>query len=137
MVLKIKNYRLEKSNYSSADFMIIFGCHIKSFLDERIEFANLKFKNKNISKIIISGGVGVKGDFNESQYMLEKLLQKGIKRDDIIVENKSTTTEEKIINCIEIIKKNCNDKPVNILLISQQPHLKRIVSEFKKNNGYK
>lgn len=64
--------------YSEADCLIVFGCHIKALLDERIKLAINILHTKKIGKIIITGGIGVHGDFNESEYMKEVLLNNGI-----------------------------------------------------------
>lgn len=118
--------------YSKADCLIIFGCHIKTLLDERIKLAINIFNTKKIGKIIITGGIGVHGDFNESEYMKEVLLNNGISENMILVENKSTTTEENITNSIEILKQADLIENKRIVLVSNQAHLRRIGMEFKK-----
>jgi len=129
-------YSSKKSKYDSVDFMIIFGCHIKEFLDERINYAiNIK-KNKQVNKIIVSGGIGLLGDFNESEYMIEKLVQNGVDRNKIIVENTSRTTEENVSNCTKILENLSRGKYVNVLLVSHQYHLRRIHNEFKKSLSF-
>ena len=118
--------------YSKADCLIIFGCHIKALLDERIKLAINIFNTKKIGKIIITGGIGVHGDFNESEYMKEVLLNNGISENMILVEDKSTTTEENITNSIEILKQADLIENKRIVLVSNQAHLRRIGMEFKK-----
>lgn len=117
--------------YSDADCLIIFGCHIKSLLDERIQLAINILHTKKIDKIIITGGIGVHGDFNESEYMKEMLLNNEISKDMILVEDKSTTTEENITNSIEILKQADLIENKRIVLVSNQAHLRRIGMEFK------
>ncbi len=63
-------------------------------------------KTKNINKVLVTGGIGVNGDFNEAEYMKEHLLEIGVKESDILIEDKSTTTEENITNSIKILKDN-------------------------------
>lgn len=118
--------------YSEADCLIVFGCHIKALLDERIKLAINILHTKKIGKIIITGGIGVHGDFNESEYMKEVLLNNGISEDMILVEDKSTTTEENITNSIEILKQDDLIENKRIVLVSNQAHLRRIGMEFKK-----
>lgn len=118
--------------YSEADCLIVFGCHIKALLDERIKLAINILHTKKIGKIIITGGIGVHGDFNESEYMKEVLLNNGISEDMILVEDKSTTTEENITNSIEILKQADLIENKRIVLVSNQAHLRRIGMEFKK-----
>lgn len=118
--------------YSEADCLIVFGCHIKALLDERIKLAINILHTKKIGKIIITGGIGVHGDFNESEYMKEVLLNNGISENMILVEDKSTTTEENITNSIEILKQADLIENKRIVLVSNQAHLRRIGMEFKK-----
>ena len=118
--------------YSEADCLIVFGCHIKALLDERIKLAINILNTKKIGKIIVTGGIGVHGDFNESEYMKEVLLNNGTSEDMILVEDKSTTTEENITNSIEILKQDDLIENKRIVLVSNQAHLRRIGMEFKK-----
>ena len=118
--------------YEKADCLIIFGCHLKSILDERLKRAIEILKEKNIDNIIISGGIGVKGTFNEAEYMKEFLLNNDIDERKILIENKSTTTEENIINSLEILKSKNLIENKSIVLVSNQVHLRRIGMELKK-----
>ncbi len=87
---------------------------------------------KKIGKILITGGIGVHGDFNESEYMKEMLLNNGISENMILVENQSTTTEENITNSIEILRQNNLIENKKNVFVSNQAHLRRIGMEFKK-----
>lgn len=118
--------------YEKADCLIIFGCHLKPILDERLERAIEILKEKNIDNIIISGGIGVKGNFSEAEYMKEFLLNNDIDEKRILIENKSTTTEENIINSLEILKNKNLIENKSIILVSNQIHLRRIGMEIKK-----
>ena len=125
-------FNTEKQKYKKADCLIIFGCHIKTILDERLERSIEILKEKEIDNILISGGIGVKGNFNEADYMKERLLKNGIKENKILIENKSTTTEENIINSIQILKSKNLIENKTIVLVSNQIHLKRISMEIKR-----
>lgn len=125
-------FKIPLKEYSKADCIIIFGCHIKALLDERLKLAVEILNTKKINKILLTGGIGVYGDFNESEYMKEYLLSNGVKEENILVENKSTTTEENIINSVEILKNNDLLIDKKIVLLSQAVHLRRIGMEVKK-----
>ncbi len=131
-IIKKVLFNIPKSNYNKADILIIFGCHIKELLDERLEQAIKILTTKDINKIVLTGGIGVNGDFNESSYMEDYLLKKGIPKDRLLIENKSTTTEENIINTINLLKHNNLLENKKILLLSNQAHLRRIDMELKK-----
>lgn len=124
------NIRKEKYNY--ADYVIIYGCHIKELLDERLNYALEVLKNHKFDKVILTGGIGVNGDFNESEYMKKYLISNSIDESRLIIENKSKTTEENNINVMNMLNLKETDKPINIVLITQEIHLLRIILHWSK-----
>lgn len=127
-----------RSEFLEADCLIIFGCHLKPLLDERLECAIKILKSKKIDTILLTGGIGVNGNFNESEYMKKALLNFGIAENKILVDDKSTTTEENIVNSIQILRDNNLINNKKIVLVSNQAHLRRIGMELKKQlNGDK
>ena len=125
-------FSTKKREFIEADCLIIFGCHLKPLLDERLECAMKILSSKKINTILLTGGVGVNGDFNESQYMKRVLLNFGVVENKILVDDKSTTTEENVINSIQILRDiNLIDNK-KIVLVSNQAHLRRIGMELKK-----
>ena len=124
-----------KSEFLEADCLIIFGCHLKPLLDERLECAIKILKSKKIDTILLTGGIGVNGNFNESEYMKKALLNFGIAENKILVDDKSTTTEENIVNSIQILRDNNLINNKKIVLVSNQAHLRRIGMELKKQLG--
>ncbi len=131
-IIKKVLFDTPKNEYLEADCLIVFGCHLKPLLDERIKTVLEILKVKKVDKILLTGGIGVAGDFNESEYMKEVLLKNNVKEEIILIEDKSTTTEENIINSIEILKNNNLIENKTIILVSNQAHLKRIGMELKK-----
>lgn len=121
-----------KSEFLEADCLIIFGCHLKPLLNERLECAIKILKSKKIDTILLTGGIGVNGNFNEAEYMKKALLNFGIAENKILVDNKSTTTEENIVNSIQILRDTNLINNKKIVLVSNQPHLRRIGMELKK-----
>ena len=105
-IIKTVLFNTPKTYYQEAGCLIIFGCHIKTLLDERIDCALEISKKKKIEFFLLTGGIGLKGDFNEAQYMKERLLVWGIAANKILIEDKSKTTEENITNSIKILKQN-------------------------------
>ncbi len=117
--------------YSYADCIIVFGCHIKPLLDERLRCAVNIYKSKDIGKILITGGVGFFGDFDESAYMKDYLMREGIGEDAILVENKSTTTEQNVAYSLAILGNHGLTEGTRLVLVSHQPHLRRIRLEME------
>lgn len=137
-IIKKVLFNTIKSKFLEADCLIIFGCHLKPLLDERLECAIKILKSKKIDTILLTGGIGVNGNFNESEYMKKALLNFGIAENKILVDDKSTTTEENIVNSIQILRDNNLINNKKIVLVSNQAHLRRIGMELKKQlNGDK
>ena len=80
----------------------------------------------------MTGGIGVNGNFNEAEYMKKALLNFGIAENKILVDDKSTTTEENIVNSIQILRDTNLINNKKIVLVSNQAHLRRIGMELKK-----
>ena len=131
-IIKKVLFNTIKSKFLEADCLIIFGCHLKPLLDERLECAIKILKSKKIDTILLTGGIGVNGNFNESEYMKKALLNFGIAENKILVDDKSTSTEENIVNSIQILRDNNLINNKKIVLVSNQAHLRRIGMELKK-----
>ena len=114
------------------DYMIIYGCHKKRILDKRLNHALNIIKENNIDKIVLTGGIGLFGNFNESQYMSHYLIEKGINKNKIILEAKSRTTKENNINIINLLDLPNAKKHLNIILVSQKIHLIRIKRQLNR-----
>lgn len=121
-----------KEHYDYADYVVIYGCHIKDLLDERLNTTLEVLRNHAFGKVVLSGGVGVCGDFNESEYMKQYFLDHGIEESKIIVENQSRTTEENNLNVMDLLQLKSIDRPTNIVLVTQAFHLFRIIIHWAK-----
>ena len=131
-LLKKIFFSINKEKYDNADYIIVYGCHIKSLLDERLIHVLSIVENKKYGKIVLTGGIGVNGDFNESEYMRDYLIEKGIDEGRIIIENKSTTTEENNLNVLKMLSLNSIQQKTNIVLVTQEVHMTRIILHLKK-----
>lgn len=125
-------FNIKKENYQYADYVVIYGCHIKELLDERLQHSLKILKEHDYGKIVLTGGVGVNGDFDESEYMKKFLVSNDIDENKIIVENKSTTTEENNINILSMLNLNIIQKFTSIVLITHEIHLFRIILQWAK-----
>ena len=133
-------FNIKKENYQYADYVVIYGCHIKELLIERLKYALKVLEEHDYGKIILTGGIGVNGDFNESEYMKKFLVDNNIDENKIIVENQSTTTEENNINIMNMLNLNSIQNFTSIALITHEFHLLRIILQWAKilnnNNIY-
>ena len=120
------------------DYIIIFGCHVKRILNKRLEyFLSVKYKYK-YKKIILSGGIGRFGDYNEARYMKDYLLENKVNENELVLEDESTTTKENVINFIDLLKLNKLDKKTKVVLLTGSFHMsriKRIIKKYLKNEN--
>ena len=89
--------------------------------------SNIKF-----DKVVVTGGIGKKGYFNEAEYMREFLIRNSIDDSKIITENESKTTEENNINIMNMLNLELVDRPTNIVLVTHEYHLARIILHWTK-----
>lgn len=98
------------------DGIIILGCQInkdgtlpkllRSRVDRAIEFSKMQKDNTNKDIIFIpSGGQGKDEVMSEARAMKNYLIEQGIDKDTILIEDKSTSTYENIKYSYEIISK--------------------------------
>lgn len=114
------------------DIAIVFGG--VSMIPHRLDQAIKLYKQKKIKKILVSGGIGflsLNRQNKEALMMCEYLLERGIIKEDIIIEEKSRNTNENIQNSLKIINDMDDINNLNILLITSDFHLKRCTKLIK------
>ena len=134
----------KKPDYNQ-DYIIILGCKIKndgtlfpllkSRVDRAIEFAK-KQKEKTGKDIIFvpSGGKGNDEIISEADAMKNYLIEQGIDKKKILVENKSTNTYQNIKYSNELISKK--DKSANIAFCTTNYHVFRAGNIASNQNIY-
>ena len=85
----------------NADYVLVLGARVKDngpsvLLEYRIETAAEYLKANKESVAILCGGQGDNEPMSEAQAMYDGLVKRGIKKDRLILEDKSTSTEENI-----------------------------------------
>ena len=125
-----------RSKPIKSDCIIILGCSVygtnpSPFLKSRLmEGINL-FKEGYAGYIIVSGGKGPGEDISEADAMKSFILSKGLKEENIIVEDKSKTTMENLTFSKEKMKEK-NFK--SAIVVSNKYHLKRVSLMVKRLN---
>lgn len=120
-----------------ADYCIILGAQWKDngpsyVLQKRLDAA-LDYLNKNEGTMaIVSGGQGYNEPISEAQGMKEYLMNAGIAEERIIIEDKSTSTNENLMNISEFIDKE-NDR---VVVVTNNFHVFRACGIARKQ-GYK
>lgn len=78
---------------------------ISNLLTKRLEMAMELYNNKEVDKLIVSGGLAnKKAGIAEAEAMQKYLLEHNINKDDIILENNSKTTVENAMFSVPIAK---------------------------------
>ncbi len=123
-----------KNNNQVADVAVILGNKINrdgtisNRLKSRLDCGLQLYKNKFISKIIVSGGYGKEGYF-EGDKMREYLVNNGVPDSNIITDNKGNNTIQSVQNTIQLQQKYSFK---SIIIVSQFYHISRTKMLFKK-----
>ena len=130
LISKITNYIFLESNPRKADLAIVFGTRHKEPLDKVYKL----YKNGLIPKILVSGGINKITKENEAEKMAENLIKLGVKREDIILENKSANTLENVQFSREIIEKKIGFRNIKkIIAVVKHYHSRRALMTLKKH----
>ncbi len=110
-IIKEANTKSKESSYpDDIDYMVVLGARLygrvpSPALYERLEKAYEYVKDKKDLKIIVTGGQGENEDIPEAKAMKIFLVEKGIDKERIILEDKSTSTYENLKFARDILKK--------------------------------
>lgn len=113
-----------------SDVAIVLGCKTgTAFLSNRVEKAYTLYKEGLVKKIVVTGGVGDSDTISEGEWEMNRLLELGVRKEDILLEDKSKNTFENIKFAKELMdKKNLN----TAIIVSNSFHLRR--AEFLAKN---
>ena len=109
----------------NVDYIIIYGCHKKRILNDRLNHLLKILNNYKYNKIVLTGGIGLFGNYNEALYMKDYLIKNNINPNKLIIEDKSKTTKENNINVINLLKLNDIKNKTNIVLVTNKFHMYR------------
>lgn len=127
--------------------MIILGCSIKPWgpsillkdrLNTALEYLNINKKINEDMIIVVSGGKGHDEYISEAQAMKDYLVQHGIDKEKIFMEDQSFCTDQNLRFSIGLLNKNGYDINQGVIVVSNGFHLARIKilwnKIIKKNN---
>lgn len=116
--------------------VIILGCKVKGerpslMLNKRINAAYEYLSANPDAMCIVSGGQGSDELISEAECMKRVLVEKGIAKERIIMEDKSTSTDENLRFSLEIMQKNGLNGSVTIVTSEfHQLRAKMIASNY-------
>lgn len=117
------------------DYVIVLGAQVKKSgpslsLRRRLDTAYDYLEQNPETVCIVSGGKGSNEPMSEAECMQKYLIEKGIAKERIIEENKSTNTKENLQNSLPMIESG-----KSIALITNDFHVHR-AKLIAKNVGY-
>lgn len=134
MTLQIFMYRYSHmAPPSHADYMIVLGARVKGetpslSLRYRIDRAAQYLEDNPQTIAIVSGGKGKGENLSEAEVMKRELIAYGISENRILMEAKSTSTEENIAFSKKLIPAEAKRG----LLVTNDYHIYRAVSVARK-----
>lgn len=122
------------------DYVIVLGAQVRgtritNSLRKRLEKAYEYLEENTGTVAVVSGGQGKGEERSEAQCMMDYLVQKGIDKERIIMEDQSTNTDENIEFSMEKIQKYSQKENPRIGIITNNFHVYRTVAVCRKK-GY-
>lgn len=120
----------ETNQLVPSDAAIVLGAAVwndepSPVLKERINHAIWLYENNYINKIIFTGGRGENDEKSESEISRDYAISKNVNLKDILIETKSTITEENISYASVVAQENNLN---TFILVSDPLHMKRAVT---------
>jgi len=111
------------------DYVILLGAKTGSLtIERRIDTAAEYLKANPDTLVICTGGQGYGEDMPEGEYMKLGLMRRGIPEDRIIVEDRSTSTDENLRFSRELI----GDSGASVAVVSNNYHIFRATAIARK-----
>ncbi len=107
-----------------------------SSLRERIEACYNYLSANPGSKAVLSGGKGKNEPISEAQCMYDNLVEMGIDKERLIIEDKSTNTESNIKNSYKLIEENNLSKDIAIATDGYHQLRARIIAKKQGVDGH-
>jgi len=113
-----------------APYLIVLGAEVVGVqpsytLHDRLEAAKEYLDDYPQTIAVVSGGQGKDEEISEAECMRNWLVENGIAADRILMEMKSTSTEENIMFSLEAINENGGDPTGRVAVCSSEYHLYR------------
>ena len=120
--------------------MVVFGCQLRkdgpsTLLRDRLDTALAYLKEHPDMTVVVSGGQGSGEPVSEAQGMCDYLVQHGVDRERVILEDRSFNTRENVAYSMEALAANGYDTSGGIVLVSNAFHLTRARMLWKRADG--
>lgn len=126
-------YNSSREATPNCDYLIVLGAQVRGTtitkaLKKRLDTALDYLEDNPNTVVIVSGGKGAGENISEAEAMRLYLISKGIKKDRIMEESKSTSTDENIRYSKLLMK----DENASVAVVTNGFHIFRSVSLAKK-----
>lgn len=129
-IKKITEYIFLKSNPQKADLALVFGTRHKEAIDKVFEL----YQAGLVPKIVVSGGQNRVTGENEALEMSKILIARGVDRNDIILENKSTNSLENVLFSKQVIGEQFGFSNIKkIIAVVKHYHSRRALMTLKRH----
>lgn len=112
------------------DIAIIFGGF--SMIPNRVDEGIKLYQNKKVKKILVTGQKGFfqRSSKTEAELMYEYLIQHGIPKEDILMEDQSKSTIQNVKYSLRLLERKYHIHSLSYILITSDFHLKRCLGLF-------
>lgn len=139
VVFTVSEIKAHKGNAEGEkDYLLILGCRVREYEAEKTLYMRCekaaKYLNKHKNTVAIACGGIVHDDqyVSEAQVIRDILVSKGVEKERIILEDKSTTTVQNFLNAKKIIDGTGSFNTERIAFLSSDFHLLRAAFIAKK-----
>ena len=103
----------------------VWGDEVSPVFRERINHAVDLYRRGKVRKIILTGGQGNSDELTEAAAARDYAIKNGVQAGDILIEERSHTTYENVVNAKQLADANGLKK---VLIVSDPLHMKRAVA---------
>jgi uncharacterized SAM-binding protein YcdF (DUF218 family) len=103
----------------------VWGNEVSPVFRERINHAIDLYRSGKVRKVIFTGGQGNSNELTEAEAASRYAIKNGVHPDDILIEDRSHTTYENVVNAKQLADANGLKK---VLIVSDPLHMKRAVA---------
>jgi uncharacterized SAM-binding protein YcdF (DUF218 family) len=129
-IKKISEYIFLESKPQKADLALVFGTRHSEVVKKVYEL----YKDGLVPKILVSGGKNRVTGENEALKMSKKLIELGVNKDDIILEDQSTNSLENVLFSKKVIEEKLGfNKIRKMIAVVKHYHSRRALMTLKRH----
>ncbi len=129
---ELSEYIFLNDTDQSADVALVFGTW--NAWKGSVEKAAELYRTGLVPKIIVSGGINAQTGIIEGDHMANELINLGVKRDDILIENESTNTLENVLFSLKVIDKEIGLKSIHTIVgVVKNYHARRSLMTLRRH----